>query len=202
MNSLVFSEIVKFDKLHQKRINISKTLVSGLDKYLWARKPTEGLPPQLRALHQYELSLANNNADPFAEYDVASISKNVPSSVQQLFSKHLQNVAGGNQKQKKIDKKTIEEKTMEEKMEEKRARAKRKVLVSRLPAWHEDEGGQWGATILGTKKKEKKDKKVAFMLCMSSGTFVENGQMVEVFQCGHVISSGKSTYGMCPICPL
>ena len=100
MNSLVFSEIVKFDKLHQKRINISKTLVSGLDKYLWARKPTEGLPPQLRALHQYELSLANNNADPFAEYDVASISKNVPSSVQQLFSKHLQNVAGGNQKQK------------------------------------------------------------------------------------------------------
>ena len=111
-----------------------------------------------------------------------------------MFSKHLQNVAG-NQKQTKIDKKTIEEKRMEEKMEEKRGRAKRKVLVSRLPAWHEDEGGQWGATILGTKRKEKKDKKVAFMLCMSSGTFVENGQMVEVFQCGHVISSGKSTYG-------
>ena len=61
MDSSVFAEIIRFDELHTQRIAVSKKLVGGLDKYLWARKPTEGLPPQLLWLRQFEKSIVVNN---------------------------------------------------------------------------------------------------------------------------------------------
>lgn len=50
------------------------------------------------------------------------------------------------------------------------------------------------------KRKKKRRRIKKWHLCMSSETFVENGQMVEVFQCGHVISSGKSKHTRGMVC--
>lgn len=182
LNSSVFSEIVKFDSLHKERIKVSKRLVSGLDKYLWSRKPIGGLPPQLRALRQCEVELAvDAEGERKGQDDVTVLLARMPLSVRNWFTSRKKDAA------------------------EDKAGNIGAGGDGTLPVWYEDEGGHWGTNVSlanGNKKGGKTQKKSHFLYCPTSGALVESGQMATVFECGHVVSSVKTVYGMCPLCPM
>jgi len=192
LGSGVFAEIVQFDDLRSKRAVVTKALVSGLDKYLWSRKPTEGLPPQLRALRQCERSLVAAAEMATAEMATAEMATavGVPPLIHSASSIVLSRMPASTRK-------LFDEKKQEVGGEEVQMFSK---LDDHLPMWLEDEGGQWGVTI----PLDRVMTKMPYLQCEMSGAIMESGQMVTVFQCGHVVaqSSVASSYGMCPMCAI
>jgi hypothetical protein len=184
-DSSIFSEIIQFDSLFDKRKMVSRRLVSGLDKYLWTRKPSNGLPPQLRALRQCERLLSE------AAEDMKSNGGHVDDSINSILMKLPNGV-----------RKALLDNVKEEKEGVGGKQLGRVRLGGELPpVWFEDEGGgDWG-TKLTLNLDKRKNKFNQFLYCEVSGDVVESGHLATVFPCGHVVSTTKKFYNMCPMCP-
>ena len=74
-----------------------------------------------------------------------------------------------------------------------------------LPIFHADEGGQWGTVvpIIPLSRQRGLDPQLDnYLPCQASGLFMESGRAVAVFPCGHMVLMERSTYGVCPCCPI